>query len=66
MTKKIFLIEGMHCTSCAKLIETELQNKVNSIKVDFERGKAFIDFDVDKISETRIKNIISKMGYKVI
>ena len=60
MTKKIKLnIQGMHCGSCAKMIEMELEEKVDSIS-----GKAEIDFDDDKISESEIKDIILKMGYK--
>ena len=49
----------MHCGSCAKMIEMELEEKVDSIS-----GKAEIDFDDDKISESEIKDIILKMGYK--
>ncbi len=52
-------IQGMHCGSCAKMIEMELEEKVDSIS-----GKAEIDFDDDKISESEIKDIILKMGYK--
>lgn len=33
MIKK-FKIGGMHCASCAKIIEMELENFVNRIKVD--------------------------------
>ncbi len=66
MTKKIKLnIQGMHCGSCAKMIEMELEEKVNKIKVDSISGKAEIDFDDDKISESEIKDIILKMGYKI-
>lgn len=63
--KKVFKIGGMHCTSCAMLIEEELKDKVNSIKVDHASGKAEIDFNEKKISGRQIKDIIAKMGYKV-
>jgi len=58
-------IKGMHCTSCAKIIEMELENYVNSIKVDYSKGLAEIDFDESKISLNKIKEIISKAGYEV-
>ncbi len=64
--KKTFKITGMHCTSCAKLIESELSDKVKSIHVNHETGKAKIDFDENKISESEIKKIISEQGYKSI
>ena len=62
--KTILYIKGMHCKSCVKLIESEFQDKVNSIKVE-ENGKAIIDFDEKKISEKQIAEIIIKAGYKV-
>ena len=56
-------IKGMHCGSCAKLIESELQDKVNKIKVE-ENGKAVIDFDEKKISLQQIKSTIKELGYQ--
>lgn len=62
--KKIFSIKGMHCNSCAQLIEAELKNKVNNIKVSYANEKAEIDFDDKKISESEIKKIIESHGYE--
>lgn len=56
-------IKGMHCSSCSKLIESELQDKVNKIKIE-ENGKAVIDFNDKKISLQEIKNIIKELGYQ--
>lgn len=56
----------MHCNSCAMLIEKELEDKVNSIKVNYSNEKAEIDFDEDKISEKEIKETIKKLGYEAI
>jgi len=55
-------IKGMHCKSCVKLIESEFEDKVNSIKVE-ENGKAVIDFDEKKITLQKIKDIIKELGY---
>jgi uncharacterized protein len=63
MTKKIFRIKNMHCNSCAMLIENELKDKVNNISVSYSKEQAEIDFDENKISETKIKEIINKLGY---
>ena len=63
--KKIFKISGMHCASCSKIIEMELEGKVNSSNIDSKTGKAIIDFDEKKISEKQIADIIVKAGYKV-
>lgn len=64
---KIFLkIKGMHCTSCAGLIEQELKKTegVKEAKVNFAAEKASISFDLNKISSSRIIEIINKTGYK--
>jgi len=63
--KKSFSIKGMHCNSCAMLIENELKEKVKSIKVSYANEKAEIEFDEDKISEEEIKKIIKKLGYSI-
>lgn len=63
--KKVYKIEGMHCASCAKLIEMELKDKVKNISVNYKTGNAIIEFN-NKISENEIKKIIIKAGYKVI
>ncbi|MBI2630113.1 heavy-metal-associated domain-containing protein [Candidatus Pacearchaeota archaeon] len=63
--KKIFEIKGMHCDSCAKIIELELKDKVNNIKVDIKKGNAEMEFDESKISESKIKEIINGLGYKI-
>ena len=59
-------ITGMHCNSCAMLIEKVLENKVDSVSASFATEKAEIDFDPEKISEDEIKDKISKLGYEVV
>jgi len=63
-TKKTIKIEGMHCGSCAQIIEEELSDKVKSVIVSVMDKKATIDFDENKISLNQIKETIGKLGYK--
>ena len=63
MVKKIYKIKGMHCNSCATLIEKELKEKLNNIFVSFANEQAEIDFDNKKISEQEIKGRIKKLVY---
>jgi sulfite exporter TauE/SafE/copper chaperone CopZ len=63
--KKTFKIEGMHCNSCALLIEKSLKDKVNSIKASFAKEEAEINFDESRITESEIKEEITKLGYKI-
>ncbi len=66
MIKKIFKIEGMHCASCASVIENTLkkQKGVLSINVNFASEKAVVTFNPAIISVERIKALIKKSGYR--
>lgn len=63
MKKLNLTIKGMHCASCSKLIQSELEDKGIKAQVQ-ESGKASIEFDEKKISEQQIKDIIKKLGYQ--
>lgn len=69
MSKKINInIEGMHCRSCKTLIESDVKvlKGVKSIDTDYQTGECDIEFDVEKISEKEIFEIIENLNYKVI
>jgi len=66
MKKVTFLIYGMHCASCAKIIEESLKKVkgVVNVNVNFAVEKAFVDYDPSKANETQLKKAIEKAGYK--
>ena len=64
--EKTFQIKGMHCNSCAQLIENKLKEKVDKIYVSYSKEEAKISFDENKISEKEIIKEIESEGYKVI
>ena len=61
--KKTYNITGMHCNSCANLIEMGLKDKVNKVSASYAKGIAEIDFDENKITEKEIIDEIKKIGY---
>ena len=63
--KKTYKIEGMHCNSCAMGIELELEDNAENVSVNYAQEKAEIEFDPGKISEKQIREIITKLGYKI-
>ena len=67
MQKTEFQIDGMHCKSCAILIESSLsdENGIKSAKVDFASKKAFLEFDPTIHNIETIKGLIGGLGYKV-
>lgn len=66
MTKTNLTISGMHCESCAKIIEMELgdQSGVDNIKVNYNEHSAVIEYDQEKISIEKIIEIIDSLGYQ--
>jgi len=66
MTKTILNIQGMHCASCAVIIENALRKEegVVSVSVNFTSEKAGLEFDETKIALEEIKKVIEKAGYQ--
>jgi cation transport ATPase len=65
--KKINLdIQGMHCGSCALLIERTLKRTpgIQTVNVNFSAEKASILFDEDQLSLAEIQKNIAQLGYK--
>ncbi|MEI7563046.1 MAG: cation transporter [bacterium] len=65
--KKINLdIQGMHCGSCALLIERTLKETpgIQTVNVNFSAEKASILFDETQVNLTEIQKNIAQLGYK--
>lgn len=65
--KKTIKIKGMTCKSCEMLIKEEVEelDGVKSCHVSAEKGEATIEFDPQKTSFDKIKDIIKEEGYKI-
>jgi len=66
MKKLELQISGMHCASCAAIINKAL-SKAKGIKesnVNFSTSKATLSFDETQISEEELINIVKDKGYK--
>lgn len=68
MDSKIFKIKGMHCASCASIIEKTLKKVegVNSIEVNPGTEKAKIDFDSNITNLDSLSKHIEPLGYTII
>lgn len=67
MIVKKFKITGMHCTSCPINIDGELEDTEGVIEsnTSYAKQEAEVKFDQDKISESKIIEIIKGVGYQV-
>jgi Cu+-exporting ATPase len=66
--KASFPIVGMHCTSCARLIEKKLQKTpgVYEVAVNYGSEEATVEFDPSKSSIKKLVAVISSLGYKAV
>lgn len=63
MQKVKFQIKGMHCNSCASLIEEKLKNQPGIIKVkaNYDSKRAVVIYDEQKIKESEIRQLIREV-----
>lgn len=68
MTKLVLKVKGMHCASCAILIDKLLmkQNGVVAVSTSYGAQKVALEFDESKISLEQIDGFVNKLGYDVI
>lgn len=66
LTKINLSLFGMHCTSCAGLIEKSLKKVpgVSEAHVNFAAEKASINFDPSQVTLEGLINAVEKAGYK--
>ncbi|MCA9380862.1 copper-translocating P-type ATPase [Candidatus Dojkabacteria bacterium] len=69
MTKEIYPIIGMHCTSCKLLIEKLVRKVegVESVNINYASEKMTVEFDENKTGVDEIKEAVASAGsYKLI
>jgi len=68
MKKYVLKVKGMHCASCAVLIDKLVlkQEGVISTKTSYGAEKTAIEYDEAKITLEKIDELISKLGYDLI
>lgn len=65
MAKKTYKIDGMHCSSCAMLIEGELEDVGLSAVCSYQKQEVTVDVPDTQDIDTKIIHVIEKAGYKV-
>lgn len=68
ITKKTFPIVGMHCASCAKLIEKSVERipGVSSCAVNYGSETAMVEIDAKRVSSRDLEKVVENAGYKAI
>lgn len=67
-TPQTYAIKGMHCASCAGIIEKTLKKMdgVTSVEVNYATETANIAFDETKINSQKLSSSIEPLGYSLI
>ena len=67
MTTQTFTIKGMHCASCASIIDRKLSKLegIESANINFATETALIEFDPAKITLGKMNAEIEKLGYSL-
>ncbi|MDD2371748.1 MAG: heavy metal translocating P-type ATPase [Firmicutes bacterium] len=65
--KKTYVVEGMHCSSCARNIEKELESLkgVNKGVVNLTTEKLALEYEDKIINENKIIEVIGNIGFKI-
>lgn len=68
MTKTSFPIVGMHCASCAKLIEKKLTRTkgVLNASVNYGSEQAVVEYDSSQLTTAGLKKAVAEAGYQAV
>ncbi|MDO8436224.1 MAG: copper-translocating P-type ATPase [bacterium] len=68
MVKEVFKIKGMHCASCAMIIERAVLKLVGvkSAQVNFGSETLLVEYDEKKLSPKDMEKVIGEVGYKLL
>lgn len=66
-TKTITIrVEGMHCKMCSASVTKALKatDGVEKVEVSHEKGEAVIQYDDQKVTEAKLREVINGTGFK--
>ena len=68
MAKAVLKVKGMHCASCAILIDKLVgkEQGVSSVSTNYGAEKTAIEYDESKVSLERLDELVHKLGYDII
>jgi copper chaperone CopZ len=61
-------IEGMHCNMCSASVTKALKATagVEKVEVSSEKGVAMIQYDDEKVTEAKLREVINGTGFKAV
>lgn len=65
MKKKTYTVKGMHCTSCAMVIESDLEDCGVQAVCSYAKQRLDVEYDENTVTDARIREIVKKTGYSI-
>lgn len=65
MTKKTYKVQGMHCTSCAMVIEEDLADAGVKARCSYAKETLEVETDESNADEASIAAVVGKAGYAI-
>ena len=61
-------VEGMTCNMCSASVAKALKatDGVEKVEVSHEKGEAVIQYDDQKVTETKLREVINGTGFKAV
>jgi copper chaperone CopZ len=61
-------VEGMHCKMCSASVAKALKatDGVEKVEVSHEKGVAVIQYDDQKVTEAKLREVINGTGFKAV
>ena len=66
--KSTIRVEGMKCSQCTCSVEKALKATpgVEKVEVSLERKEAVVEYDDEKVTETKLREVINATGFKAV
>jgi copper chaperone CopZ len=65
MKKKLYKIDGMHCASCALMIESDLEDAGLKATCSYAKEQLEVEYDDQPVKEDIVADVLKKAGYSI-
>lgn len=66
--KSTIRVEGMKCAKCSGSVEKALKATpgVEKVEISLDRKEAVVDYDDEKVTEAKLREVINATGFKAV
>ena len=66
--KSTIRVDGMKCSKCSGSVEKALKATpgVEKVEISLERKEAVVEYDDEKVTEAKLREVINSTGFKAV